>query len=261
MTAVPSLSLRRSMWQVPLYLQELLGEISQHYVQAGSTKFETMIAGIIQSAFRDVMILTVNYDLFVEHALHSLMGKIFNAPRDYGWTCDDQRWTLVKLHGSVNWGRGLIPPRAMNSWVDVIPTLTDLKLDEEIVILSGHDDSRRFHDREFRYPALSLPIAGKTDFVCPAVHVDRARSFASEATHVLVIGFSGLDQHVLEALIRPINRLERLRVVCGSRQAGIDTWNRLTSVNQKFNITGPVFEGGFSQFVGSGELHKFLGVD
>src|SRR5213592_520388 len=90
MVGGPTLALRRGIWEVPLYLQELLGEVSARYVRAGSTKFETMLATVMASSFQQILLLTVNYDLFVERAAIALMRNAFGSVDNYIWTCDEQ---------------------------------------------------------------------------------------------------------------------------------------------------------------------------
>lgn len=41
-----SIYLKKRLWEVPLYLQELLGEVSEHYVESGGTRFDTLISEI-----------------------------------------------------------------------------------------------------------------------------------------------------------------------------------------------------------------------
>ena len=231
MAVSSSLSLRRTIWEVPLYLQELLGEISLNWVRAGSTKFETLIATIMESSFNEILILTVNYDRFVEQAVSSLMQKTFTTLSDYIWSCDGKEWALVKLHGSVDWGRRLRPSQKANTWEQIIPRLNELSLDADIRLIGGYKDHLRFRDQEFFYPALSLPVTGKTEFVCSADHLKFGELFVLEATHLLVIGFSGLDNHVLETFIQKMPAVSALRVVCGNGDMSAQTWHRLMGVN------------------------------
>src|SRR5437870_2145219 len=164
MAVSSSLSLRRTIWEVPLYLQELLGEISLNWVRAGSTKFETLIATIMESSFNEILILTVNYDRFVEQAVSSLMQKTFTTLSDYIWSCDGKEWALVKLHGSVDWGRRLRPSQKANTWEQIIPRLNELSLDADIRLIGGYKDHLRFRDQEFFLPG-ALAASNRQDRV------------------------------------------------------------------------------------------------
>jgi hypothetical protein len=257
---LPQVALRRIAWQIPLYLQELLGEVSNHYIQAGSSKFETMVHAIVRSDFERVVILTVNYDLFVERAVEAVIGHRFEQASDYAWTAGTQRWGLIKLHGSANWGRALQvqPPSGGQSWLGVLERLVDLSLREPIQVLKGHHDRDRFIGDLFHYPAISLPVTGKTQFVCPKEHLAYALEAIPEATHLLVVGFSAKDDHVLKLLVPPMRSVFHIQIVCGTRDWGNETSSRLISANPHLNRRGSVYSDGFARFVAKGDLARFL---
>jgi len=265
MVAGPTLALRRGMWEVPLYLQELMGEVSTRYVLAGSTKFETMLTMVMASSFRQILILTVNYDLFVERAAIALMRHAFDSVDKYIWTCDEQRWALIKLHGSVNWGRRFKPSRSENYWGSIFATLTELVLEDEVKVLAGHNSDHRFIQPVHYYPALALPVAGKTDFVCPPSHVDYARGFLAELggpDRLVIIGFSGLDNHVLQSLLANVRCVPMLRIVNGDTKAGGATLDRIARAARGVGSAhSPVYDGGFRKFIESGDFESFLRED
>jgi hypothetical protein len=257
---------RRPAMQIPLYLQELIGEVGVHYVLSGATRFQTMLIRILRSRFRSVLFLTVNYDLFVENAIQTIVDHRINAMDSYVWPMEPGQWGLVKLHGSVNWGRPLRIPRpdAAGVWQDALgqvgPRLE--VIEDDFRYLTGHQDDARAGS-VFLYPALSIPIAGKTDFVCPERYLGFAGDVVTRATHLLVAGFSGLDTHVLDRFVRPMRALTDFRIVNGNRANGEKTLRLFAEKNPTFNRASDpvVFDGGFSGFVGHGGLNAFLGVE
>lgn len=115
---------RKQYWEVPLFLQELLGEVSRRYVINGVTRFETLINAVIDSPYQRVMFVTVNYDLFLERALERITGVIFEDLRAY--FPPSQKWSLVKLHGSVTWGKQLLnQPQGPISRIDLFSALNE----------------------------------------------------------------------------------------------------------------------------------------
>lgn len=257
----PQRSIQRRGWELPLYLQELIGEISQHYVARGATKLDTMLVGISRSHFRNVLLLTVNYDTLLERAIGRVLEHEFHSLADYSWTDDDGRkWALVKLHGSVVWGRRLRCERIEAPWRDMVRGLDRLDLDPAVTVLRGYQGSSRSPDGHFYYPAIALPVADKRNFVCPDEHVRLAADLLKESSHLLVAGFSGLDQEVMELIGQATSVLEA-RIV--DWQGGATkVLGRFKRANAAFDVNPQVivYEKGFRQFVVDRELHRFLGV-
>jgi len=257
--------LRKQFWEVPLYLQELLGEVSDHYVRAGATKFHTLVRGIEAAGVQEVGYLTLNYDLFLERALTTIYGTVFNHPSAY--LPDGLRWFLVKLHGSVNWGRRVVnvDSRIRSAGELLTGLKADPVLDSTFEVLGGYQESVRYDREAFHYPALAVPVEGKTGFVCPQEHLARTREFLASCTNFLVIGFGGLDKDLLDLLgLAPV--VHSLLVVCGNAEASLATVKRLSEpmrLGPKVGVYRPLesygYPGGFSHFIDSGALARFLG--
>ncbi len=261
------LALRKQYWQIPLYLQELLGAVSTQYVRTGGTRYDTLVSSILRSPFERVMFLTLNYDLLLDRALQKLYGVSFSDLSAY---CPKERdWSLIKLHGSVNWGRKLQSPKTGvrgHSTLLLNSLSSEPTFETDIEILKGHQEGSRFVGSTFFYPALAIPLGEKRgkDFVCPQDHLDYTVSFLSNCSNFLIIGFSGLDQHILE-LFQDVQRVDTLKIVNESRDSAIQTMTRIGRKNPRFAPTFPgeqdasLYDKGFGGFVGSGELERFLG--
>jgi len=254
-------AIKKQYWEIPLYLQELLGEVSEHFVRFGGTKYDTLVRAIARSTFQEVLFLTVNYDLFLDDALKLMHGVTFSTLDSY---CPkDSGWSLIKLHGSVNWGKKLLTPHnPIPNSVELLNTLDgEIELDQKIQILSGHHDESRFIGSDFFYPSLAVPIEGKDEFACPEEHIQKAKSFLKFCSNFIIIGFSALDEHVLKQL-EAVQYVRKLMVVNGSEASALEAIRRIASKNMKFsheNYPDCLYAGGFRDFMTSGELDRFLG--
>ena len=255
---------QRQYWQVPLYLQELLGDVSANFIVHGPTKFDRLVSEIHRSKYQEVLYLTLNYDLFLEKALVKLYPNIdprFEKFVDY--LPENLPWSLVKVHGSVTWGR-----RVKNSLeggtedavirVNTLAAAPDF--DEEVVMLRSYLE--RFRGHQFYYPALAVPLkGGGKKFVCPSAHEEHARRFVARCSNFLILGFGALDNDVLE-LLSMVTHLRNPYVVDRNREEAINTLGRISRVSMGFSKLTPVdvtFQGDFSQFVDR-DLARFLGA-
>jgi hypothetical protein len=92
---------RRRYRQIPLYLHELLMEVSRHYTTHPDNTDRLINAAL---ALDSVLFLTLNYDTILDLRLALQTGPITSMD-DY--VREDQKWALVKLHGSVDWARSV----------------------------------------------------------------------------------------------------------------------------------------------------------
>lgn len=169
---------RRQYKEVPLYLQELFGEISRHYTPGRQPTNYAHLVNELLARFERVAFVTLNYDLFLEQVLQvpSLGGPVTNLD----WYVND-RWLLVKLHGSVNWGRRILTypeaHRSTRALEAIGETELDGGLDREIIILPGTGYQERWINKVPYYPAMVVPLEGKQGFACPPGHVAALTEF------------------------------------------------------------------------------------
>jgi len=257
-----TLQLKRQYWEIPFYLQELIWEVSLKYVRSGGTRLDTLFRDLVRSQYKRVLLLTLNYDLFIEKALERLfdvtLESLFNDCR----TGTD--WALVKLHGSVNWGRELInQPQGTRHIVHILDQLQEEpKFASHFERVPGFEGEYRFCNGKLLYPALAIPLGETKGFMCPKEHVARAKDFLKSCTDFLFIGFSAFDQDFFE-LFKEVYRIQKLLVVSGNKQTGVEVLARMVDRIPGFSphsIDLPVFvhEGNFSNFVGSGAHKRFF---
>jgi len=255
-----SLTFKKQYWEVPLYLQEVLGEVSKHYVDpGGATSFATLVHEVERSDYDEVMYLTLNYDRFMEQAIEKVYGDRVDHMGAY--TPRDKKWFLVKLHGSVNWGRRLRNPF---EWVGNEAAMfdsfdSDLSWDKEIRMLSGHQQHDRYIDKDYYYPALAVPIEGKDNFVCPGPHVEKAGNFLEKCTDFLIIGFAALDQPVLE-LLGNVAEVRKLTIIDKNNVEGKKVLDKIIRANSRFSgyPADVLHSATFSDFMEHLHLRKFL---
>jgi hypothetical protein len=257
----PNEFVKRQYYAIPLYLQELLGEVSAHYVRAGPTKFDTLVRALESSSYDKILYLTLNYDLFLEKALRRLYLINLSVPRHY--VGGNFKWSLIKLHGSVNWGRKLMNPAGAKNSSEILDYLAgELVLDSDVRVLNGWQEEARLIDNSYYYPAITVPLEGKDEFICPKEHSDHAKEFLHDCTDFLVIGFSALDGHVLK-LLEVVPRVEKLTIVNEGRDSAIETLDRLVQVNNNFapfpaGKESVASDVGFARFIDDGRLLSFL---
>lgn len=253
---------RQQYWHVPMYLQELLGEVSQHFCRAGTaTRYHTLVNEVEITRVPQVVYVTLNYDLLLDTALSQIYQCAF---ADIGHYCESGRsWALVKLHGSVNWGRRVSNLVRFDQRPFAIQVRGDsIEMEDKVYVLANHQDAR--FENGVHYPVLAAPIADKHEFACPLDHVEFVKHAIADCTALLVIGVSGLDTHVLE-LFQHATALRGIAVVNGTKVRGHEFLGRFRPHLSKAGLSiddsggGVVFDGGFQSYA-NGPLREYLHV-
>jgi hypothetical protein len=174
-------------------------------------------------------------------------------------------WSLIKLHGSVNWARRT----GVNETTLFVDPPADLMLDDEIVLrpapelwaIRGHTSATGgFAYGDLHYPVLSVPVGQADELACPSSHVGflQEKLAATQPLHLLVIGYSGNDREVL-SLIRESGRgIKTLTIVDRSKEAAEAVAGRIASDHEVASESVTVFDGDFNQWVESGMLARFV---
>jgi hypothetical protein len=187
---------------VPLYLQDLLIAVSTE-LPAHAFRFDDLIESVLR--LEQVFFLTLNYDLLLDRRLAS-----FHPLRTFGdYVAEDKNWSLLKLHGSVNWYYRTEEP------LDRSRPGPDLRWDPETIDCDPTEGSLERCRDTWSYPALALPEGPEDRLVMPALHQEFAeeRLAAAREANLLVIGYSGLDGEVLALLGRSGIRVRKMTVV------------------------------------------------
>ena len=247
----------RQFRQIPLFLQELFGDISDYHTSE-PVNYTRLMNQVLISDYEKVAFVTLNYDLFLEKSLAGVDGAKFDSLDSYVPT--GRRWMLVKLHGSVNWARRVqTDPKPANDnqvlrIVDENPVEDHLAEDIEFL----PDRQKRWApEAGLLYPAIAVPVEGKYGFVCPKAHEDALSEFLPSCQNYLVIGISGKDKDLLDFLNTHVKKCAELMIVGGSHVE--DVKRRLTSNVRFFKpLKANTYADGFSKFIGGGALDEFL---
>jgi hypothetical protein len=205
-----------------------------------------------------VCLVTFNYDTLIEDALHDLGIKLQDFP-DY---VSNDKFKLIKLHGSINWGREINTPiegfEEMGTWQlpqAIVELAPKLDISDKYSFVKQYP-MRISANGVPLFPALAIPIEAKNDFECPTEHVDTLRELIPKVDKLLFIGWRGAEQPFLELLAANIAQPVNCLVVAGSvedAQTTIDNARRANIPGNFFNV-----EGGFSNFIRKHEVDEFL---
>jgi hypothetical protein len=251
--------------QIPLYLQEVLNSTRGYTPEPDN--YNALVNAALE--FDTVLFLTLNYDTILDDRIAE-----YQPLEDLDWYVKtDDRWALVKLHGSVNWGWPIeLPPETQyastvewaNGLIDGLARLPEFD-PAEIVLRKGTDVAHfRLGDVESHtvyYPALAVPLGEADDLVCPPHHVDVAREAlaASDGLNLLVVGYSGADREVLRLLTESGNKPRKVLIANGPVETTIAAAGR---IGEAFGIETVddewIFPGGFTDLVAQGALHQWL---
>jgi hypothetical protein len=236
---------RRKYHSIPLYLQELLHTCTGNFARAPDNYLRLMSALL---KLPETLFVTLNYDLLLDWRL-SYHSPILSLA-DYISQREPQ-WSLIKLHGSVNWGRAIRGPQGFN--FEVPPA--DLDLDDQIVITGGARtsvDELRGDGPTSYYPALSVPVGEDDELVCPPLHVEffQDRLATADALHLLIIGYSANDLEVLKLLKESETEIESVLIVNRSEEdCGHVEGQLARHLGVRFGPIGrPYFPHGFGRF-------------
>ena len=239
---------------IPLYLRELFWTISLDYLR-GSSKFDTLVRYALDSPFENILFLNLNYDLFLESALERYGNHEFNSLSSY--LPDEEKWLLVKPHGSVTWARVLENCPTDSAGIPLPSRLQGSPVfSPEFRVVMWNRHSHDFYipgggPPGYLYPQIVVPADRPKEFVCPEDHTDRARAFIESCQDFLLIGFSARDDDVLD-LLQSMPGGSRVMIVSGKDARA--TFKRISSrvrglKSKKLVVS--FYNAGFSSFIES----------
>jgi hypothetical protein len=230
---------------IPLYLQHLLHRTATTDSESapGYTPHPDNYDRLVNAALAldEAVFVTLNYDDLLDRRLFINESE---PPTDLdAYVVPGRRWSLVKLHGSINWGREVedafverpISPGVQETFTEAFSRVEDFE--ERLSPQIEFCDGRNLADYRYkplppgstrgqrmwstsprgtlRYPALAVPLGAEDELVCPPSHLSflRKRLQAQDGLNLLVIGYSGLDTEVLKLLRESENTIRRLLVV------------------------------------------------
>lgn len=174
---------RRLYWAVPLYLQDPLFEIGNWDPPGRYTSQPDSYDRLVKAAMRadQATFVTLNYDVLLDQRLFMHLRGGLKSMDSY--LASNKHWSLIKLHGSVNWGRevrGVSRPSGSDQFL--AKTFGDLgdEIDlSDVIELRQHRtiQEMRFNRGEIPQRLLSSPVSSPR---AKRERRDRLPSFACE---------------------------------------------------------------------------------
>ena len=169
----------------------------------------------------EVRFINVNYDTILEKGIADSEG-IFE---DFNAYIANEDWKLYHPHGNISWGykipqgiQSVTPSkRSRESILDLAPSteISDLELEKSKTPFSGEP----YLLQEGLIPAIALPLAGSYEkelFVSPDSHIQDMRDQCGSPDILVLIGWRGLDEHILKILKNGEISTKEVHIVSGS---------------------------------------------
>lgn len=211
--------LKRQFNQTIIYLKDLFLECSNKYTANYENAYNILVNIIFNNRkkFNKIIFVTVNYDLFLENSFQKLLGVTFSDLNQY--LKFFEKWSYIKFHGSASWGKRIESSEALTQFnknlVKAIDHDVDFVLKDQIEFSLGKDPAPSFA----WFPHLAAPL-GKYKPFCPQEHIKELESFLElENINLLSIGFSGLDQDLMELLKRKKENYKKIWVVSRNKNS------------------------------------------
>ncbi|MEO7862312.1 MAG: hypothetical protein ABIU05_18145 [Nitrospirales bacterium] len=235
------------------YLQFIIVECEDRWrnVHNGITNYTTLLDEIEdwrQRQDEPVCLVTFNYDMMIEKALPSV-GVTIAEMRDY----ISKSYLLIKLHGSVDWGRevGGVFLDMKKSDRAIAQALIDkaphLQLMNKFEIITSRPIAKSLFG--YLIPALAIPIVKKQQYECPDEHVAALDKFLPHVTKLLIVGWRANEQHFLERLKKGLKNDLEVMVVSGNAKDAEETIANLEKTRMQKVGDYKRAEHGFSQFI------------
>jgi hypothetical protein len=252
----------RQLAAICYYLHFVLWECQKQWFDhhKGITCYATLLDAIERWRFevgQQVCLVTFNYDTMLEQAIEQVLGCRFN---DFPQYTSHKYYKLIKLHGSIDWGREVEAPIKPNNPIDVINGAASLQLSNRFRKVVRHP--MIFDDGTVGYPALAIPVEKKSIFACPQEHVRTLAELIPGVTKIITIGWRATEQHFLDMLRSRLTGLVDdvdLMIVSGDRKGMTETHAHLKIGEQGSERKRALRDTGFSDLVKNiGHLEGFL---
>jgi len=196
-------TVHRELAAIRYYLHLALWQCQRrwHNRHQGITNYATLLREIERWRFKSkeqVCYVTFNYDTMLEEAMWPVLG--FEI-RDLSGYTSLENYSLIKLHGSVNWGRELdgIGNPGNYDCPRLIAEAADLKMSGRYRLVGGNYPMLR-DGLLLVTPALAIPVDKKDEFSCPDTHVKALAELLPNVTKTLVIGWRATETKFLQML-------------------------------------------------------------
>jgi hypothetical protein len=242
------------------YLQELLYEVSLKFTPFPQN-YEVLVTKLLR--LKEIVFVSLNYDLLLDTALAAADPK--KSDMDWYIRTAKRNWTLIKLHGSVDWGQELLAPRGS---ADFTAPEAEASLATQITLRSGSLEnmrglkpgvSPRYNKLNLFFPALAAPVGRADELVCPPAHVAflKERLAETQPMHLLVIGYSGIDKEVVSLIRQSERGIKTMTIVDKDAGVALAVADRLAKEGVASEDT-KFADKGFNEWIHNGQFEAFL---
>jgi hypothetical protein len=248
---------------VRFYLRMALLHCQQAWEERaqGITTYKTLIDQIRRHFSPDehVCCVTFNYDTLLDSALRDSRLQL-NSLDDY---TANLPFSLVKIHGSVDWVREVsapsVPAREGGTIWDTVRFVIERAADLRFGSGYLRDDNLPIANVEGRVfiPAIAIPLERKQDFECPARHCEHLVQVLPNVSKILLIGWRATDEPFLELLRTRMLGRPRAHVVAKDEAEARSIVLRVANYGVILGET-TLASHGFSEFVVRREGEAFL---
>jgi hypothetical protein len=251
----------RQLAAIRYYLHFMLWECGRGWhenVAKGITNYKTLLDQLQRwrKPRERICIVTFNYDQLLEAALPSVGLEIKGIP-DYIAGND---WKVIKLHGSVNWGREVDTPmdslKQGNVWEvahELIRRAAELSISDRYRMVNEYPIARSGATAVF--PALAIPVETKRQYECPPEHLETLDSCITQTDRLLMIGWRATEVPFLEWLKTKMPKKVRGMAVAGDINSAVST---ITTLQRFIDGDFSPADGGFTEFVIRRQGEDFL---
>jgi hypothetical protein len=201
---------RQALVAFRFYLASLLTESTSGWLRNtnGSTTYLSLLNYLLEwqeKAGEDIQLVTFNYDTLLEDAIEKVIPDwTIRSLDDYS---RHPGWSLLKLHGSISWSRcgdgtgsGSSEENAVRAITCADEAYSDLSYSWVNAVrarITGEDT--------VYFPAIAIPMTGKTTFECEERQVAAFRAAVPNVTRLLICGWRAAEAHAVEILdqLRP----------------------------------------------------------
>lgn len=249
----------RQFLQIPLYLNDLLGEVSQLFTKQPD-EYNILVNEAIDKTDQ-VLFLTLNYDTLLEIPLAQSYDINFSQKNDY---ISNPKWLLAKLHGSINWYHQFdsftLSKNRDSYFSNLYQQALPLSISEDFIMMPIPGHQQLFIGDMPIYPAITVPVAGKYEYSCPPEIIYEAVKFLASCKNILIIGTAGNDKDLLDLLKANVTKGTRSLIVGREEKSVREAAEKFAQGVPQLSTNFSHFNHnmGFSGFIQSGEYDRFL---
>jgi hypothetical protein len=251
------------------YLQKIIWQCERRWEMRhhGATNYSSLLYQIRNCSKPDepVSFVTFNYDTMLEQAMPTLSRSIVNM-RSY----IDHRFSIFKVHGSVNWRRVLawvpfsvrefdseaVPQQVINA----TPLISKYLSDSEFIMVDELNANKIEQQQEeyALFPAIAIPVENKSHFELPPNQFEQLQKTLPMVTKLLVIGWRATDKPFLDLLSKFQGNKLSVSIVCENDEKAKEVRLNIHRASVKADYS--TYGSGFTDFVTRNDVARILKI-